>query len=314
MKSSKLKYLLTGAALVLAMGCGSSGGSDSGNDCTSDANCGTGRVCHPILKVCLSGCVSGSDCSSDDAKIGQKTCAKIDGTAGTSAAQGFCQCSTDALCGTGNVCSALTKRCTAKCATKSDCPGTATCNATTGQCAAGASVDAGMTGDAGVACSSAKDAPDTCGYGGVCNTAMSCQAVKNDVTCTNISSSNFTPWPAGMPGTGPVIYSHRIEAGDNTKCDQATANKNGFTLTLFVYAGANYTFPDQKSALPGFAYYSSTGASTAGNSLLQQINYTLSNGSKNMTAKFTLCASSTSPFTAGFAFTNGNAYCTEVSR
>jgi hypothetical protein len=312
-KISRGLWLSAAASIVFAMGCGGGGETpDSGSGCANDAACGTGRVCHPVLKACVTSCTGASDCPA-----AEKTCARFDGTAATAATPGFCQCSTDALCGMstmGNVCSTATKQCTAKCTSSASCPTGFTCNATSGQCIGttmntDAGTDGGMMNtDAGVACNSANGQPDTCGYGNVCPTNNVCEAAPVG-TCGNVST--HPAWAAGT-GTGPVIYNVVDEATDvAADCTQ----DNPFTVTVFAYMPAGQTFPAMKSNLPGFYYYP-----TSGNrvdvplNLLRQSNYTLYQNGQVMSAKFTLCSSATQSIVGGFGFTNGNAVCSTLTR
>jgi hypothetical protein len=69
-----------------------------------------------------------------------------------------------------------------------------------------------------------------------------------------------------------------------------------------------------KSALPGFFYYTSTGTAVdIPLNLLKQSNYTLY-GNTVMGAKFTLCSANTSSLGIGVGFTNGNGFCTTLTR
>lgn len=309
-------WLAAAATAVVAMGCGDlGGGGDAGNGCSTDANCGTGRVCHPVLKECVSSCTGSSDCPAS-----AKTCARLDSTAVSATTPGFCQCATDALCNGGTagslVCSDLTKVCTAKCTANSQCPTGATCETATGQCKAGTTSDAGTTDagtsdagttDAGVTCNSAGTQPDTCGYGSVCTSGNTCEAVI-DGTCGNVSGR--PAWTSAS--TGPVIFNVVDEADDATACTTG----NAFTLTLYAYAGTGSTFPAQKSNLPGFFYYTSTGTQVdIPMNLLTQGNYTLYSSGAVMGAKFTLCSTTAmNSLVAGFGFTNGNSYCATLTR
>ncbi len=311
-------WLTAAVTAVMAMGCGEIGpGTDAGNGCSTDANCGTGRVCHPVLKECVSSCTGASDCPAS-----AKTCARLDSTAVSATTPGFCQCATDALCNGGTagslVCSNQTKLCTAKCTANSQCLQGATCDTATGQCTGGgtgdggtdAGTDAGVTDagtDAGVtACTSTNTQPDTCLYGSVCTAANTCEAIA-DGTCSNVSGR--AAWTSAS--TGPVIFNVVSEAPDATGC---TAN-NPFTLTLYAYAGPGMTFPAQKSNLPGFFYYTASGNTVdIPTNLLTQGNYTLYSNGAVMGAKFTLCSTNASQLVAGFGFTNGNGYCATLTR
>lgn len=307
-------WLSAAASLVFAVGCGSPSNTDGGTGCTSDATCGTGKVCHPVLKACVASCTGAVDCPA-----AEKTCAKFDGTAGTSASPGFCQCSTNELCNTstaGNICSTALKQCAGKC-TATSCPSGYSCNTASGQCTGGGgNVDAGT--DAGVACSTNNPQPDTCGYGHACNDVMSCQEAANDTSCANVAAASLPTWNHDS-ATGPVIYVATDDADVNAGCTDA--NTVAFTTTLYGYAGPTYTFPATISAATQVVYITSTGAKNPINGVLvgSQTNawshYIVSNNGKNVEIKLTLCApAGTTALTAGFAFTNGNAICVALTR
>ena len=310
-KISRGLWLSAAASIVFAMGCGGGDTPDAGNGCTTDASCGSGRVCHPVLKACVTSCTGASDCPA-----AEKTCARFDGTAATAANPGFCQCSTDALCDMstmGNVCSSATKQCAAKCTSSASCPTGFTCNATSGQCIGSpmnndAGTDAGMMNtDAGVACNSANGQPDTCGYGNVCPTSNVCEAAPVG-TCSNVST--HPAWSASS-GTGPVIYSVADEATDVAADCMAG---NAFTVTVYAYRTSG-TFPTNCRDLPGFWYYPTTGArQDIALNLLRCSNYMRYQNDQAMTAKFTLCSTATQSIVAGFGFTNGNAVCQTLTR
>jgi hypothetical protein len=270
-----------------------------------------GKGCHPVLKTCVATCTGSSDCSSD-----QKTCAKIQNSASS-----FCTCSTNELCAaanTGFVCNAATQQCAAKCTASSGCPSGFTCDTTTGQCGGGGNTDAGMDAgvdagvtDAGVTCNPTNAQPDVCGYGNACTQAMSCEAIEKG-TCSNVTTgqggTNHNSWTSAS--TGPVIFNIVDEADVAADCTQ----DNAFTMTVYAYAGPGMTFPAQKSALPGFFYYTSSGTAVdVPTNLLRQSNYTLY-GNTVIGAKFTLCSANTSSLGVGVGFTNGNGYCTTLTR
>jgi hypothetical protein len=311
--TTRTRGLLLAAAFatLFAMGCGDLNGSDGGtNTCSTDANCGDGKVCHPVLKECIPSCTAAADCPST-----AKTCKRFDGSEPTASSPGFCQCSTDALCNGGSsgslVCSTATKRCENKCTSNSNCPSNFTCDTATGQCVAGGS-DGGTDGgtDAGVTCNSNNSQPDVCGYGSVCTSSNTCEAIVDDRSCPNIANSGRPAWTSAS--TGPVIFNVVDEADIQTDC--SGTGVNAFTVTVYAYAGPGQTFPANKSNLPGFYYYTSTGmAVDIPTNLLRQSNYTLY-GNTVMGAKFTLCSTATSSIVAGFGFTNGNGVCKTLTR
>jgi Cys-rich repeat protein len=301
-------WLVAAGTIAFAMSCGGGGDTpDSGsNTCSNDAACGSGKACHPVLKTCVATCTGASDCPA-----AEKTCAKINNSAAS-----YCTCSTDALCSmttTGNICNQATSQCSAKCTSNSNCPSGFSCNTTTGQCAAGgtdAGTDAGV--DAGVTCDYSIQ-PDVCGYGNVCNGSNACEPIVNG-TCANVA--NHGAWNAST-STGPVIYNVIDEMQDDqSKC--APFPDGGlptpFTLTIGAYRGS-LPFPPQKSNLPGFFYYTSSGtANDIPLNFLQQSNYSTFADGGVMSAKFTLCgASGLSSITAGFGFTGGNAACATLT-
>lgn len=325
-KMTRGLWLTAAASIAFAMGCGGGGGdTDAGSGCTTDSACGTGKVCHPVLKSCVASCTGSVDCPAS-----AKTCARMDGTAGTTAAPGFCQCTTDAICASGTanqVCNQATKQCSDKCTSNLSCPTGSTCNATTGVCGATVATDsgtgdAGTMTDAGVACSLNNPQPDTCGYANACGASMTCQDAVNDSACANITAAitagNYTAWNPAT-STGPVIYTHSDDSDVAAGCTGAT--DVAFTTTIYAYAGANYTFPATIGAATQLSYYRSNGTRVAVNNNLvgsatnAWSHYIISNSGKNVEIKLTLCApQGTTSLTAGFAFSNGNAYCADLTR
>ncbi|GMU63068.1 MAG: hypothetical protein AMXMBFR34_48310 [Myxococcaceae bacterium] len=317
-------WLIAAVAAVFAMGCGETSGSDAGTTCTSDASCGTGKVCHPVTKACVPSCTGSVDCPST-----AKTCAKYDGTAGSASAPGFCQCSTDALCGGNLVCSTATKMCENKCTSNSSCPSGFTCNTTTGQCASGGS-DAGM--DAGTACTglsqctypevcnftsgrcvtgascnTAGAQPDTCGYAGYCTANSNCAQVEYP-TCSNFGPSTrpvvFNP----ATSMGPITYYIEPDPSPAT----AVCFKGFFVHSFFLNVYRTDTdWPPQLSAMPGAFYVRTDGTQqdiTAG----LPGSYYVPNGKQLRLRKY-LCATTSSSLNAGFYYTNGNEACYATS-
>ncbi len=309
-RNNRALWLSAAATIAFTMSCGGNETPDGGTgSCTTDATCGTGKGCHPVLKTCVATCTGSSDCPS-----AEKTCAKINNSASS-----FCTCSTDALCAAstaGNICSAATSQCTAKCTSSASCPNNGTCNTGTGQCSGGGTTDGGMdagTTDAGMGnnCESSNNQPDVCGYGNACNESSDtpprefCGPIVNG-TCSNVAGR--PAWSSAS--TGPVIFNVVDEADVQTDC---TAD-NAFTMTVYAYAGPGMAFPAQKSALPGFFYYTTNGTQVdIPTNLLRQSNYTLF-GTTVIGAKFTVCSSATSSIVVGVGFTNGNGFCTTLTR
>lgn len=316
-------WLFAAASIVFAMGCGDNNSTDAGTGgCTTDAACGTGKVCHPILKACVSSCTGSTDCPA-----AEKKCAKFDDTAGTTASPGFCQCATDALCNNsvaGNICSSAIKQCAAKC-TASSCPSGYTCNTTSGQCAGGGT-DAGVM-DAGTACndigictypevcdftaSVCKPGatcnklgvqPDTCGYAGYCTDNANCAQVPAP-TCSNFGAGGLTPVFNPKTSTGPIIYYVETDPAPPA----ASCFKGFYVHSFFLNAYRDTDWPAQLTSLPGAWYVTSTGIKldiTAG----LPTGYYVPTG-KTMRLRKYLCAKASSSINAGFFFTGGNEIC-----
>ncbi len=314
-RNNRALWLSAAATIAFTMSCGGNETPDGGTgSCTTDATCGTGKGCHPVLKTCVATCTGSSDCPS-----AEKTCAKINNSASS-----FCTCSTDALCAAstaGNICSAATSQCTAKCTSSASCPNSGTCNTGTGQCSGGMTTDAG-TGDAGVACTSTNAEPDVCGYAKVCYSDNKCDTASNDTTCANIAAAitagSYTAWNPAT-GTGPVIYNVTDDVDVAAGCP--TGTDVAFTTTVYAYAGTTNFIDNAIQNSPPLFYYTSTGTKVAisgvqvGNATNAWSDYQVSNGGKNASYKFTLCASAgTTSINAGFSFTNGNAYCANLTR
>ncbi len=318
--------LSSAAVVFLIVACGTTPTPSSG--CSTDADCGTGKMCHPLLKSCLATCTGSVDCPSS-----AKTCATFAGAAASDGgALAFCQCSTDALCGASQVCQdTSSKICTAKCAADADCGTGVKCNTTTGKCGgasstdAGTKTDAGTATDAGVTCNSSNE-PDVCGYGNVCTSTNSCEALA-DGTCANVTaakdptdtSANPRARPTWTPanGTGPVVYNIVDEAtNDNGACGGGAADHPA-TVTVYAYAQSGFTFPAQRSALPGFWYFNSNGKPIDVTANFDPTDtkkgYTVSSDGKNASIRLTLCGSAVNPLPAAFGFTNGNAECVSIA-
>ena len=162
--------------------------------------------------------------------------------------------------------------------------------------------------DAGVLCDNSTQ-PDVCGYGNACDAANRCGPV--DVgTCSNVA--NHAAWSS--TSTGPVIFRVVDEPiDDQTQC---VGSATPFTVTIYAYTGTNPpVFPAQKSNLPGFFYYTTSGSAIdIPLNFLQQSNYTLYANLYVMSGKFTLCgAAGATTLQAGFGFTNGNPVCATLT-
>ncbi|MEW5739703.1 MAG: hypothetical protein AB1938_12290 [Myxococcota bacterium] len=322
--STRGMWLTAAAATLFAMGCGESTGTDGGSTCTSDANCGTGKVCHPVTKACVPSCTGSVDCPST-----AKTCAKFDGTPGSMTSPGFCQCSTDALCGGNFVCSTATKMCENKCTSNSNCPSGFTCNTTTGQCTTGGS-DAGM--DAGTACDGLSQCtypevcnftsgrcvtgascnmsapqPDTCGYAGYCTANSNCAQVEYP-TCENFGPTTRPVTFNPATSTGPIIYYIEPDPSPVT----ANCFKGFFVHSFYlnVYR-TDADWPAQMTAMPGAFYVRTDGSQQDITAGLGGSAY-VPNGRQLRLRKY-LCAQSAASFNAGFYYTNGNEACYATS-
>jgi len=321
--------------------------------CSSDTACAASEACHPILKKCVTACTSGTDCS-DSAK----TCATFGGlTSGNDAGiRAFCQCGTDQLCerGTaGQVCQPATKICAAKCTSTGGCPSGATCDTGTGKCGAAvvvdAGTDAGVTVDAGVACtpgscttagqicnpttqqcgapaacSTANPQPDTCVYGLVCQAAACAEANRTGVTCSNFDMV-MTPraWnPATITSKGPVTIAMNSVTKDVGMPLFCGARGADFTADVILYAG-NTNFPAMRDLVPtSYFNYVTTGGMIidVARNVMPLVRATggyangLSNNNKNLTMKMNLCVSGAAPasIVAGFYSENGNAVCSTL--
>jgi hypothetical protein len=179
-----------------------------------------------------------------------------------------------------------------------------------GGSAVGGGSGGGGEADAGTACVSSNSQPDICGYGNFCDSlSMLCGAVPGVAeACSNFMTSNpALSWDPTL-STGPVIYDAIDETDVAADC---TGTATAFTVTVYAYTDASSPFPAQKSNLPGFSYYNTSGTATdIPANLLKQSNYTVSADMLNASMKFTLCSTTaTMNIQAAFAFTGGNPFC-----
>jgi len=142
---------------------------------------------------------------------------------------------------------------------------------------------------------------------------MTCEGIADDRSCSNITSSTRPAWTSAS--TGPVIYRIIDAMPDDTMLAAggavcAAAGQTAYTVEIFAYMPPGMTFPANKSNLPGFFYYTSTGTATdiPGN-LLEAARYQRYANDSVMSTRFTLCSSTSTGITAGFGFTNGNSVC-----
>lgn len=320
-------WLTAAAAMAFAVGCGdNNSGTDAGNGCSTDANCGTGKACHPVLKECVTTCTGSSDCPASE-----KTCDTVGGSTAK-----FCKCSTDALCNTsvaGNICSTATFQCTAKCTANTNCPSGYTCDTASGQCKGGstdAGTDAGV--DAGTACTGLGTCaypevcdftasvckpgascnmsdvqPSTCGYAGYCTANSNCAQV-DAPTCANFSASGSNPAVFNpKTSTGPIIY--YVET--DTAPPAASCFKGFYVHSFYLNVYSSTDWPAQLTAMPGAWYVPTSGAKqdiTAG----LPGTYYVPNG-KTLRLRKYLCAKQSTSFNAGFYYTGGNETCAATS-
>src|SRR5689334_7706494 len=113
-------------ALIAQTGCGD----DKLQRCTEDSFCKGGFVCHPLAKVCVQGCSSGSDCPTT-----AKTCESFE-VGGSAPGPRFCQCQTTELCGNPSttLCANEERICLPRCHNNVDCTFNRRCDVASGQC------------------------------------------------------------------------------------------------------------------------------------------------------------------------------------
>ncbi len=322
---------MTAVALIAACGPLPENTDGGGNTCTSDSQCGSGKMCHPVSKQCVATCTGGADCPST-----AKTCDVFPGSSSTAK---FCQCSTDALCNGGStgtlVCSGATKTCEAKCTATSGCPSGYSCDTASGQCSKSGGTDGGTTdGGTGVSCTwnsctgagevcdllpasgpvcvqqgscnSANAQPDTCPWAQYCASNNKCyEPVK--ATCVNFAPpGGATPTFYTAGDNGPIIYDIEDLAHDDlTMCG---AGVNAFSFLVHAYR-SDMAWPASKFAVSGFFYVLTDGTKLdATANTKHPSGYTVTGA--NATFKVTLCAPAVSSnLSAGFYFKNGNEFC-----
>jgi hypothetical protein len=333
-------------------GCGNSTMMSTG--CSSDSACATGEACHPILKTCVKACTGGSDCPDSAKTCATLTGLAAGNDAGVRAfcqcaTDQLCDRATS-----GDVCQPATKVCAAKCTSSAGCPSGTTCDTVTGKCGAAAVVDAGTDGgmtvtDAGVctpgsctggqicnpataacgagaACASANAQPDTCAYGLTCSGAACAEAPRTGVGCANFSTV-ITPtlWnPVGLTAmAGPVTVSVANRTDDMPFCTNTSVFSGAHELYAAPVALGGTNFPAAGVMLPaGLVNYVRTDGQICdvqrgcGNSgqIFRPSGYLVSNGNKNLTLNFTLCApSGLTTLSAGFYAEKGNAVCVTMN-
>ncbi len=309
--------LCLGVSVSMLSACG--GGEELGGECTTNADCSAGEICHPRAQVCVQTCETSADCP-DTAK----NCEVL---AGTSPEARICKCQTDALCaggdatGTSTICSDAFEICVTKCGSDNDCPSGYTCEQSTGQCRA--SSGAGCTYDScgagqncnlttgqcesAATCSPASPSPGTCTYGQFCPSSGLCDFVPKP-TCQNIQNAGVTFNPAS--DIGPVIYSvtKEIFAVDAAFCPASAPKRVRVQVDAYRPTG---TFPATDAELrTALRYYLTSGALATDVQKPAIQNTTVSNGGLNVTFDANFCVSeSFTQFTGALQFAEGNPYC-----
>jgi hypothetical protein len=234
---------LWGAALgIFALGSACGGGSkgvSAGSPCSQDTDCGSGKICHPVAKVCVQTCNSPADCP-----ITADVCNTYSGPNGAATSDEICMCSSDQMCqgtsGSNVICGLEDKICETPCTSNSACSSSRTCDTGSGQCITqdATCVPACTTGQycdttqdpaacanfctpgsclpqncdygtgecvAVASCTPGNPQPDVCPYGDDCTAGATCTDVAPPA-CTNFNPSVYPDtWAIGS--NEPVIYS-----------------------------------------------------------------------------------------------------------
>ncbi|WP_375756975.1 hypothetical protein [Corallococcus exercitus] len=260
--------------------------------CTHDSDCLGSELCHPAAKVCVQTCESSADCP-DTAK----TCTALSATV----LQKVCKCSTDALCnsnqgGSELVCSIPHDVCTPKCTTDAQCGTGEVCDTQTGHCKESGGSDPFCTGEG----------QSTCDYGTHSCRQGLCVALPAP-TCLNYE--NFQDKDR-LGTTGPILYDARMVGTtmDAAACGEATPK----VVRVALSAYSSVPFPTTRDQLGGFFRVKVEGALLSGASqVFSGADYTVL-GADRQRAEIivSLCASSSSTtLSSAFYFTGGNFLC-----
>lgn len=288
--------------------CATFGGLAAGNDagvrafcqCATDQLCdrGTaGQVCQPATKICAAkctssaGCPSGSTCDTATGKCGAATSGGDGGTDG-----GTMMVADAGPCSFGS------------------CTSPQICNPSTSACGAAP------------ACAAANPQPDTCAYGLTCSGAACAEAPRTGVGCANFATvTTPTLWnPVGLTAmAGPVTVSVANRADDNAFCTNSVAFSGSHEMYAAPLSLGGTNFPAAGVMLPAglVNYVRSDGqicdvqrGCANGGQIFRPSGYMVSNGNKNLTLNFTLCAmTGTTALRAGFYCENGNAVCADMN-
>ncbi len=346
MKTKTSIWLAAAVAAGFTMGFAGCGGDMMmmPTTCSSDTACAASEACHPILKKCVTACTSGTDCP-DSAK----TCATFTGLSGGNDAgvRAFCQCATDQLCdrGTsGQVCQPATKICAAKCTSNAGCPSGSTCDTATGKCGGAVATDAGtdggtdagMTVDAGTACTPGTCTTGICNSGlcgapaacvapafqpGTCVTGQACVGTAcaevpfAAATCGNFAAGS-TP-RAWTPATsnGPVIteltlLDFMVDMSATPVCAGAISKRA--RLRIRAYDPSMPGRLTGETSQPSLRYYRTDTTSLAVTGAEIQ-SYMTQNSGRNADFIVNLCfPTATNSAAVGYAYENGNPVCATV--
>lgn len=196
-------------------------------------------------------------------------------------------------CAASQRCDLASMTCVDRCSV-TGCAANQTCNSTSGVCEATVAT-----------CNPSAPAPDTCGYGRVCQSNSTCMAVPAP-TCSNFPGGSAPLAWTPANGTGPVLYSFTDELVDDAA--MCTAGTRAFTFTLRAYR----TDGDWPAAITAPTGYSTVGTSFPLSGSVRPSGYQRSG--RQLTLKATLCVSmSTTAAEFGFAYSGGNGVCGTIS-